>query len=236
MNRTIPLPAALAALALMLSATVFAYTLRPTQRVADQSPTFELQSMVPSHFGDWHEQSLGVAQIINPEQQAWIDKLYKQVLTRTYLNSSGQRIMLSIAYGGDQTESNEVHRPELCYPAQGFQVGKTESDVIQTQYGSIPVKRLLTTLGSRHEPVTYWVRVGSRVVRPGIDKKIEEIKYGLTGRIPDGLLFRVSSIDSNETVAFSVQDGFVREMLSSIEPSARLHLAGTIAKEAQLSK
>src|SRR6267378_4531886 len=88
--------------------------------------------------------------------QALLDKLYSQILTRTYVNSAGYRIMLSLAYGSDQRGSLQAHKPEVCYPAQGFALQANEAASIATSYGAIPVRRLLTSLGARKEPVTYW--------------------------------------------------------------------------------
>ena len=52
-------------------------------------------------------------------------------------------------------------------------------------------------MGERVEPVTYWLTVGSQVIQSNLDKRIALIRLGLTGQIPDGLLFRVSSIDGD---------------------------------------
>jgi EpsI family protein len=37
-----------------------------------------------------------------------------------YVNASGYRIMLSLAYGSDQRGALQAHKPEVRYPAQGF--------------------------------------------------------------------------------------------------------------------
>ena len=59
------------------------------------------------------------------------------------------------------------------------------------------MRRLTTALGPRNEPVTYWLTVGDQVIKNAFEKRIAEIRLGLTGQIPDGLLFRVSSIDAD---------------------------------------
>lgn len=226
MKTQLSLRTAIIASVLMLASSGMAYVMKPTVRIADSAQKFELANFVPTQFGEWREEVLSIAQVVNPQQKAMLDQLYAQLLTRTYINSQGQRIMLSIAYGGDQTDNNQVHSPEVCYPAQGFQLQSSKQGQIVTPYGDIPVKRMTATLGQRNEPVTYWVSVGNKVVRPGLDKKIEEMKYGMRGTIPDGMLFRVSSIDRNETAAFAVQDSFVQQLLANTSPQARLRLAG----------
>ena len=53
--------------------------------------------------------------------------------------------------------------------------------------------------------MTYWLTVGDQVIRNKFDKRMAEIRLGLTGQIPDGLLFRISSIDDDPARAFAMQ-------------------------------
>jgi EpsI family protein len=154
-----------------------------------------------------------------------LTKIYGQTLTRNYFNSNGSHIMLSIAYGGDQSKEFEVHRPEVCYGAQGFQVLKSGQDVLTTKFGSIPVKRLLAVQGNRSEPITYWIMVGDEA-GVGMKVKLAQIRYGLTGTVPDGMLVRVSSISSDENTAYTAQDDFIREMLAAMSKQDRFRLTG----------
>jgi EpsI family protein len=87
--------------------------------------------------------------------------------------------------------------------------------------------RVDTQLGQRREPVTYWTTVGDRVVQGHIQKKLTEIRYGFTGTIPDGLLFRVSSIDPEIAKAYDLQAGFVSQLLAAVTPDQRQRLAGS---------
>jgi len=163
----------------------------------------------------------------NPEQEALIKKIYSQTLSRTYINSSGDRIMLSIAYGGDQSDNMSVHKPEVCYPAQGFQILKNSADTFATGEGNIPIKRLVAVQGRRIEPITYWTTVGDTVAAvSGLMWKLNVMKYGLTGKIPDGLLFRISSIQADEAKAYRTQDAFARDLLKAMSPSGRERIIG----------
>jgi EpsI family protein len=85
---------------------------------------------------------------------------------------------------------------------------------------------LSTSLGQRQEPVTYWFTVGDRVVRNKFEQRLVELRLGLTGQVPDGLLFRVSSIDANPTHAYQVHDAFVKAMLAAVPPVSRTRLSG----------
>jgi len=211
--------------ALMIAASIGAVVARPVMNAANPESTFLLEAMIPKHFGDWREEQERIVHIINPQDQTLLAKLYSQLVTRTYVNADGYRIMLSVAYGSDQRGSLGAHEPELCYPSSGFILHRREAMQLATQYGEIPVRRLFTSKGQRVEPVTYWLRIGDRVVR-GWQRRLVELRYTLSGRVPDGLLFRVSSIDPDQARANKLQDQFVNQLLQSVSSADRKRLSG----------
>jgi len=211
---------------LMFAASVGAIVARPTSKASDLGQVISLEGMIPKQFGDWREQPLGFIQVVNPQTQELLDKLYSEILTRTYINASGYRIMLSLAYGSDQRGSLQAHKPEVCYPAQGFVVHRSEVGLLTTTFGDIPVRRLFTSMGARQEPVTYWFTVGDKAIEGVLQKRLIELSFGLTGRIPDGMLFRVSSIDVDQARAYQMHSEFISQLLQSVSPSARKRLSG----------
>ena len=215
-------------LALMLAASGMAVALRPTHKIADQGPKVDLEAMIPLAFADWREEKQTSAQIVDPQTKEMVDKIYSQTLTRTYRNDNGYRIMLSIAYGSDQSDSMQLHKPEVCYPAQGFILHKKQAGTLALQTGEIPVTRILTSLGQRSEPITYWTTIGDQVVKGGINKKLVEMGYGLSGKIPDGMLIRVSSIDSNIDQAYQMQNQFAARMIDALAQEQRQRLTGNL--------
>lgn len=217
---------AITATAIMAANAVLAYTLTPTKRLSDIQGEIHLESLIPVQFGEWKVDPYQTG-IVNPQQEAALKAIYSQMIVRTYTNTQGDRIMLSIAYGNDQRDAMQSHYPEVCYPAQGFEVKSTHTSNIDTAYGTIPVKRIETSLNKqRNEPVTYWTVVGEHAVLKGDKKKIIEMTYGLKGIIPDGLLFRVSSIDNNSQHAFVTQEKFITDIISKISPSNLPRIAG----------
>jgi EpsI family protein len=214
--------------ALMCGATVAGFAARPSTKVADRGNAIKLETAVPKDFGEWRELPDQQAQVVNPQTRELLNTIYDQILSRTYVNKEGYRIMLSMAYGGDQRGGLQAHRPEVCYPAQGFKLGKVEEGTLPTSFGTIDVRRLTTELGSRSEPVTYWLTVGDQVIRNTFDKRVAQIRLGLTGQIPDGLLFRVSSIDSDTTRAFAMQQKFAADMMAAVPVETRRQLSGLL--------
>lgn len=210
----------------MLAAAGLALALTPRLMVADQGPKIELEAMIPKQFGEWTLAETVASFIVNPVTKAELDRLYNQTLTRDYMNNKGERIMLSIAYGSDQSYSSQVHRPEMCYPAQGFQIGSMSKDSIDFSGAKLPVMKLVATQGLRIEPITYWVMIGDSAVRGNMEQHIARLKYGLTGKIPYGMLIRVSTISANKSQSYRTQEQFVRDMLGAMPLEYRKVLTG----------
>ena len=217
---------ALTLAALMCCASVAGFAARPSAKAADKGNAISLEAVVPKGFGDWTELPEQGAQVVNPQTKELLDKLYSQILSRAYVNKQGYRIMLSMAYGDDQRGGLQAHRPEVCYPAQGFKLGKVEDGALSTAFGNIEVRRLTTSIGARNEPVTYWLTVGDQVIKSKLDKRIAEIRLGLTGQIPDGLLFRISSIDNDAARGFAMQQKFAADMMAAVPAATRKQLSG----------
>lgn len=206
------------------SALVFAVQARVGAPVEREFPRYE--EIVPTAFGDWQvaERSGGV---VNPQQQEQLDELYSEIIARTYVNRvTGEHVMLSMAYGEDQSRQSQVHRPEVCYPAQGFQIVASAKDALALGDTRVPVMRLVAKANARVEPITYWIRVGDNVVRGYFEQKLATIKRRLAGERSDGLLFRVSSIDSDAPRAYSVHERFVSDLLESLPSDRRMLFVG----------
>ena len=221
--------ASLAAL-LMAAGAGAGYWLTPRQRLSQLRATrLNLNTDVPSAFGDWRIDPIRYAGIVNPETEALLNRLYTQQLSRTYVNTAGRRIMLSIVYGEDQRQrdGNAMHYPEVCYPAQGFEVKSSRAGTLEVPGGAIPVKRLETRLGSsRPEPVTYWTTLGDQATLGGMKRRFAELRYGLGGIVADGVLFRVSSIGADSQAEFTLQDSFVSDLIGALPLPLRHQLAG----------
>jgi EpsI family protein len=211
--------------ALMCVTSMGAVVARPDAKVARTDPPFSLEAMIPTQFGEWREEPRRIVQVINPQARELLDTLYSQILERIYVNAEGYLIILSVAYGADQRGSLRAHEPEGCYSGAGFMVTRRESTQIATPYGEIPVLRFFMIRGPRKEPVTYWLKVGDKVVRTW-QSKLMELGYTLTGRRPDGFLFRVSSLDPDQAQANRVQDQFINQLLQSVSPEHRKRLSG----------
>jgi EpsI family protein len=185
----------------------------------------QLARIVPHEFAGWRELPLPVT-VVSAQTQEMLQSIYNEILARAYAAADGYQVMLSIAYGGDQRGVLRAHKPEVCYPAQGFKLLETADTVLDTEHGPIAARTLRTVLGSRNEPVMYWFAFAGRTSASPWQRRLQSLRLMLTGQVPDGLLFRVSSIDADAQRAWQRQGDFVRALLGACSPMARARLAG----------
>ena len=212
----------------MVSAAALAHWARPVVYLADEWGKPNLETLFPSQFGDWRLDTRVALVLPSPETQALLDSIYNQTLGRTYTNATGDRIMLSVAYGGDQSDGTRAHVPEVCYPAQGFQITSNTSAQLSLVGRQVPVRQLMTQRGARKEPVTYWLLVGDQVTISRTDQKLVQFRLGLKGLIPDGMLVRVSSIDVDMVKGYQLQEAFLKDMAQAIPETARARVFGVL--------
>lgn len=216
------------AVALMMVALAGAYAWRPTVRLSDSRPKVQLESMFPKQFADWRLDDQAPVQLIAPDVAAVLNSIYSQTLSRTYVNREGSRIMLSVAYGGDQSDATRAHRPEVCYPAQGFQILESRDAGLALPHGRLPVRRVIAKLGPRVEPITYWVVVGERITVSGTEQKLAQLAYSTRGVIPDGILVRISNIDSDANEAYELQARFVAALATALAHGDKARVFGAV--------
>jgi EpsI family protein len=219
---------ALSAAAAMGVAAVGGQALVPTKKLSELRGPIQLDQNIPKRFADWRVDPYAHAVVTNPQTQALLDKIYTATLDRTYMNARGQRVMLAVAYGADQSDpSVQLHYPEICYPAQGFKVEKIVESWIGLPQGRLNVKRVETHYANqRFEPVTYWTMMGDVQSLGLFAKRLAELRHGLRGEIVDGVLIRVSSLDTDSPAAFALQDRFILDLVASLSPTFRHRLTG----------
>ena len=185
--------------------------------------TFE--AMVPKHFADWrfHDAS----GIVLPPPDALSDKLYSNLLTRTYVGPGGHSVMLLIAYSNVQDGTVQLHRPEVCYPAGGFSLSPVrQADMADGRGDQFPVSLFSASSFDRNEQVLYWTRLGREFPVSWAAQRLSVIRANVAGAIPDGVLARVSMVAPDMADAQPILEGFVRQLLGAMQPAGRTLLIG----------
>ena len=210
---------------LMIGAALAAPALKP---VPAEGAALDLERLVPAAFGDWSIDPTLAPIPPTAEVQAKLDRIYSQTVSRSYVNSKGEQMMLTVAYGGDQSDALKAHRQEVCYTAQGFTIHGLEQGDLSAAGRTIPVTRMLAVRGERSEPVTYWFTMGERVVRGRFERLRVQLASGVAGRVPDGMLVRVSSISTDVAPAFGAQQAFIAALVAAMPaPDATRFVGGS---------
>jgi EpsI family protein len=224
---------ALWVLAALAAAAIGASRLTPRIEIGDRD--LELATLIPERFGAWTAEPEAVSQVwLVPneagEAVAAQAASYDDVLMRTYRRADGARVMVALAYGSRQTQEVKIHRPELCYYAQGFDVAALgRRDVRFSDSRGVESRALLTRNRSRIEIVTYWVRLGDAVVHDPWTLRWAIFDAGLDGRVPDGLLVRTSSLTRSAEQAeaeLDLQHEFLADLFRELPPVTQRFFAG----------
>jgi EpsI family protein len=212
---------------LLLSMTATAFWANPPRRiVAEQPVPVDLATWIPHAFGVWElDESVNVVPL-SFIAAAEAETVYVQTLERVYVDDQSRRIMLSLAYGDRQEGDLQAHRPEFCFKAQGFQLAGLHDLKLDTGLGELPLRRMEARRPGRTEPVSYWLTIGEQPTLPGFRRKLAQLRHGLTGETPDGVLIRISSLDDVPSRAYAVHDDFIRDLLNGLATDVRRRLAG----------
>lgn len=205
------------------SAAAIAYVRRPRVRL-DYLGSDKLETLIPKTIGPWkYETASG---LVVPPDDPFEKLIYAQVLTRIYADGKNPPIMLLIAQNGSQTGFLQIHRPEVCYTAGGYQISPVTAHPIAVNGKIVPANRMDATAGGPTEHVVYWTRVGDRIPPNWRDQKLAVAEQNLEGVIPDAILVRVSTVNNDAAAALATIDEFVAAMLNSIPPNRRSVLIG----------
>lgn len=215
------------AAALMLSAAG-AFVLRPTLHEGQEPP--ELDVLVPKQVGDWKLFQSPILQVGLTESATGndINQPYDQTVMRTYVDAQGHAIHLALAWGRHQRQEVKIHRPELCYPAQGLSVESLRDIAfpLNTPAGSPVLGKRMIARDARgtKEVVSYWIRIGHIYSSGALATRKHILLEGLAGQVTDGVLVRVSqkiANDQDDGAAFQRQEAFVTQLVAATPPAAQ---------------
>jgi EpsI family protein len=151
------------------------------------------EALIPNKFEEW--QSRKSAELVLPQEDEERDKLYENLQTRIYEKEGGPSFMTLFGYNTKQQNDVQVHRPEVCYPASGFPIIHNELLTLNFGTGDIHARYLIADRKVAHEYIVYWVRLGRRFPADWQSQRLDMAYYNIRGIIPDGFLYRCSTIN-----------------------------------------
>ena len=188
----------------------------------------KFEKLVPETIGPWRfQQSSG---LVLPPDDALSNRLYDNLVTRIYTNDAGRAMMLLLAYNNFQDGVLQIHRPEICYPAGGYQLSETLPVKVPIGDGRLLPSNSFSAAGSeRNEQVLYWTRIGERFPVRWRDQRFAVLGANLAGINPDGMLARVSMVNDDMAAAMPLMAGFVGQLRQASPPALRQLLFGPLA-------
>jgi EpsI family protein len=203
---------------LMASAAAVAAVRKPNVRL-DYLGNHNLEDVVPKRIGRW-DFVTNSGLVIPPNDQLQL-ALYSQLLTRVYSDGNNS-IELLIAYSAGETGFLQVHRPEFCYTAAGYQLSDFVLHKVQLPaVHSLTANTLTATRDSSTEKLLYWVRIGDHIPHSWAQQKLIFAEDNLRRLIPDAALIRISTVGLPDAEALATIDEFAREMIASVPARLR---------------
>ena len=146
-----------------------------------------------------------------------------------YFNEkSGTQILMLMAHGESQSNELQLHRPEICYPAFGFAIVKSEP--VQLAIGSavtLPARQMIAQAAEHRESVIYWTRLGEFFPVGVTEQRLERLSTAMHHYIPDGLLARFSVSGPDSEPAFATMRTFIADLVMKVQAATRAPLIGT---------
>jgi EpsI family protein len=196
---------------------------KPSQRV-DYLGKTELESVLPETVGPWKYVS-NSGLVVPPEDQL-SRALYSQLVTRVYANAGVAQIMLLIAQSGSQTGILQIHRPEFCYTAGGYQLSPSHPHALRLPGREVPALTISARREGLTEQIVYWTRIGRHLPLTWTQQRLAVAMDNLRGVIPDAVMVRVSSYGADQALALTSIDEFIRLLMGELSPQIRRVLIG----------
>ncbi|MES2492308.1 MAG: exosortase C-terminal domain/associated protein EpsI [Pseudomonadota bacterium] len=205
-----------------------AEALRPRSRLTLMPAAVSLSDLIPGRWPGWHQG--GAGDIVIPQTPGSLSsRLYREQLARVYRSESGSQpdIMLLIAYGGAQSDGLQLHRPEACYPAVGFEIDSRRFVELSTPgLGPVPAVALTARSRGRVEDIIYWTRVGRSRPRTSSEQTLVYLRQAMQGYVGDGVLVRASAVRGGSAPEFGAVRAFLESMVAALSPGARAGMIG----------
>lgn len=187
----------------------------------------KIEDEIPDSFAGWTRRDN--SNLIVPQSEDSLSaKLYSQIVGRLFARDDGRYVMMLIAYGDTQNDLLQLHRPEVCYPAFGFQVSDSHKQMISVAPGvAIPGRSLIARAPARTEYISYWTRIGEYLPVDGREQRMMKLRTQFAGIVPDGVLVRLSTDLPDATEAFALNQSFAADLLTNLPARVIPALVGT---------
>lgn len=211
--------------------------LRPRHKLVRLREGAKLTDIVPARIAGWAVG--GGGDIVLPRTEGSLAaRLYSDQLARVYKPDAAPAasasdtvdpdIMVLIAYGAAQSDVLQLHRPEVCYPAIGFQItARKMLDLPLASGAMVPAVALTAQSGGRIEDIVYWTRVGDSLPRTAGEQRSDRLRSAMAGNVGDGMLVRASSLRLGSQPDYQNLSAFLVALVKAVAPRDRAAFIGS---------
>ena len=212
MNRRVELGVAIG---LMLLTGIASWWLLLRPAVEHDAAVFDA---LPTELNGWRSVDLAIDEAVSDMLAA------DHNVQRAYLHSLGYLIFVYVGYYGTERGGTPEHTPDICYPAQGWQIVESMIQRAGGQ-GGFDLREFVVEQAGERRLVHYWYRTGSQSgLTSVVGLRLRHVVDRMTENRGDGALVRLSTpldssnIASARTRLFSM-DRVVEEALVGLWPN-----------------
>ena len=212
MNRRVELGVAIG---LMLLTGIASWWLLLRPSVEHDAAVFDA---LPTELNGWRSVDLAIDQAVSDMLAA------DHNVQRAYLHPLGYQIFVYVGYYGTERGGTPEHTPDICYPAQGWQIVESMIQRAGGQ-GGFDLREFVVEQAGERRLVHYWYRTGSQSgLTSVVGLRLRHVVDRMTENRGDGALVRLSTplgssdIVSARTRLFSM-DRVVEDALVGLWPN-----------------
>ena len=212
MNRRVELGVAIG---LMLLTGIASWWLLLRPAVEHDAAVFDA---LPTELNGWRSVDLAIDEAVSDMLAA------DHNVQRAYLHPLGYQIFVYVGYYGTERGGTPEHTPDICYPAQGWQIVESMIQRAGGQ-GGFDLREFVVEQAGERRLVHYWYRTGSQSgLTSVVGLRLRHVVDRMTENRGDGALVRLSTpldssnIASARTRLFSM-DRVVEEALVGLWPN-----------------
>lgn len=184
-----------------------------------------LADLLPVTCGAWHRRA---ALTPAPEADDSLSlSLYSAQATTRFVHDNAASVSVFLAYGPVQDDARQIHRPEECYPAAGYDVRETGVVPLVVRPAlTIPLSCIEAEAREEVQHIGYWVRIGDRLAPTAASQRLALLRAAASGTIEDGLLVRCAVAGGTAAAAALVRADFIVAWINSLSDGQRAAVLG----------
>lgn len=168
-------------------------------------------SKIPHSFGDWTGTDYPL------DQQVYDILETRSIIHRSYTNSKGQEVFLSIVYYAETKV--DFHAPEACLGGQGIKTTKSSDTVLVNKMKTmLTVSKLVQNSGQgKNDLVYYFFKAGPFMGRSYLKLRLHLMLNKFSSSSNSGSLIRVSTATKN-SLSNEQEAKLLKNFIVSMEP------------------